>query len=343
MIAPGSTSGSVLVARAPGQQPRDAGGGRHPAAKPQPGGGGDHPPPDGQEDQRLVLVSPVAPAMDDRREHGARPSEEQHRHAKEVREPHTTSAASTSLKPGTPSTTTSARSTIARGPSFERTPTQTAASSSPSLDERLEGVEGVQVGHVVTTVEGGAHVVGAPRGASPPAPCRSARVGGSPAPCGPSGCRSRRSRASWRHVLQPLLGRGVVGHVAPVEGLDRPLVLDPDPQELEVAVLLALLHEVAHPALPAHEGFEELRAARIPARAARPRGSPRRRCRPRPRGGAPPWPSAPRRTRRCRSCGRACSAAPRRPRARASPPGGSRSARACRRCRRRWPPAAGRR
>ena len=58
---------------------------------------------------------------DGERRRGA--AEEQHGHPQEVAKPHPpASAVSTRLKPSTPSTTRSARSTIAAGPSSERTP-----------------------------------------------------------------------------------------------------------------------------------------------------------------------------------------------------------------------------
>src|SRR5205823_14650480 len=70
----------------------------------------------------------------DRREHGGGGPEQQHGGAKEVSEAHQASASAsrTALKPATPSTTRSARSTISGGPSSERSPTRTACPRRPS-------------------------------------------------------------------------------------------------------------------------------------------------------------------------------------------------------------------
>ena len=251
-----------------------------------------------------------------RGERGAGPAEEQHRDTQEVAEAHqpSASAASTCTKPSTPSTTRSARSTIAAGPLVRAHSDLDRRLQGARRGERVQGVEGVEVGGVVAAVEGRPHAAALDQVAHRPA------------------LVERHRRANLQHLAAPVRGqagrlrllgdaleareRGVlVRHAAPVERRDRSLVLDAHAQLAQLR-RVALGHEALDPPLPAREGRDQPRplGARVEqlgavgadvGDAARP-----------PRAGAPRPRSGPRRRQRSGSAAPGGPAAARPPRAR---------------------------
>ena len=102
--------------------------------------------------------------------------------------------ASTWAKPSTPSTTRSARSTIAARPLLGAHADADGAVEHALADQGVERVEGVEVGRVVAAVQRRARAPSARPGRAPPGPCRTRPAGAAPAPCVPSGSPGRRPR-----------------------------------------------------------------------------------------------------------------------------------------------------
>ena len=140
-------------------------------------------------------------------------------------------------------------STISAGPSSERTPTRHGVVQLARVDQRGQGRERVEVGHVVAGVQRRARPATARAAPARRGPCRSAPAAGSRAPCAPSGSHRPSASASAAIRSHARVGGLLVGRAAPVEAHDRALVLDPDAQRAQLR-RVALAREPLHAAGP---------------------------------------------------------------------------------------------
>ena len=207
--------------------------------------------------------------------------------------------------PSTPSTTRSARSTIAGGPSSERTPTAPRRRGA-LLDERVERVEGVEVGDVVAA-EQRARAPAQLDQSRTARPLSNSTGGRSSSTLRPQCVARPAPRPRRRSPRRAAVGGLLVGRPAPVQRGDRPLVLDAHAQPAQVGRSRSATNAFTRPSQLLNASF--VRGWPRRARAARRRATRRRRCRRRRPAGAPRPPSGRRCSRRSRSGARAGPAA----------------------------------
>ena len=163
------------------------------------------------------------------------------------------------------------------GPSAETTPTQTACSSRPSSRQLAQAAEGVEVGAVVAGVDRGAHVaLGDQRGHR--GVLAAAAVGAQLEHLAAPARFEAGATGVGRDLAGAQLGGLLVLGAAPVQRLDRPLVLDPQSRRRARRRREPARKSAAAPVASLQRGVEARRRPRRAA-AARGRGCPRRRSR----------------------------------------------------------------